>query len=65
VGVCAVIKDVTPEQVLLIAEDLGISKKDAVIEAKKFNLLDAISDLDMDEAMREVFTEMAELIFDL
>lgn len=59
------IKDVTPEQVLLIAEDQGISKKDALIEAKKFNLLDAIYDLDMDEATREVFTEMAELIFDL
>lgn len=59
------IKGVTPEQVLLVAEDLGISKKDALIEAKKFNLLDAMRDLDVDEATREVLTEMVELIFDL
>lgn len=50
---------------MLVAEDLGISKKDALIEAKKFNLLDAMRDLDVDEATREVLTEMVELIFDL
>lgn len=66
----SIIKKVSPGQVRDLERRHDLKSPDALIMAKKQNLLEAINELDVDsvggyENLREILVEMTELIFDI